>query len=283
MKLVHISDTHIGAGENADRLNRLVDDLLIHTDPKNCIVLHTGDLIDSATGENRREAKKILDRLAQNFSRVLLSPGNHDYGDKSGVGEHEARIFKEEFASYIFGDAQRDFPVPTPLGKEYVLIGLDSNAAELNCWNRWYAEGHLGSAQLDKLNRMLDSDSVRGKKVILYLHHHPFYYGYSVRPDIGDKNFFRYLKVRFTRLFRRLKDAHSLCQIIRDRVDVLCFGHMHLGLDCSGESGKYGIKLALDGGSTTCTEDDSDRMRCRIIDLDGLTYQVLMIKNDRWS
>lgn len=278
MKLVHISDTHIGAGENADRLNRLVDSLLRNNDPESCVVLHTGDLIDSATGENRREARKILDRLAQNGFRVFLSPGNHDYGGKSGVDEHEAKIFKEEFASYIFDSAQQGFPVLTPLGDKYVLIGLDSNAAELNCWNRWYAEGHLGSAQLDRLNHMLDSDLVRDKKVVLYLHHHPFYYGYSVRPDIGDKDFFWHLKVRFTRLFRRLKDAYSLCQIIRDRVDVLCFGHMHLGLDCSGESGKYGIKLALDGGSTTCTEGDSDRMRCRIIDLDELTYKVRMIK-----
>lgn len=276
MKLIHISDTHIGHGENASRLKEVIDHLLDHPpggDPENCLVIHTGDLIDSATDENRQLAKELLDRLANRY-QVLLCPGNHDYGDKTGIDEEAARAFCEEFSCYIFDGEQQDFPVLHQVNDKYVFIGLDSNAAELNCWEKKFAEGHLGSSQLDKLNCLLDSDQVRNKQVIVYLHHHPFYYGYSVMPDVGDKNPFFHLFAWVTRSFRRLKDAYTLCQITRDRVQVLLFGHMHHGLDCSGESRKYGIRLALDGGSTTCTEDDLDRMRYRVIDLSDITQPV---------
>ena len=66
--------------------------------------------------------------------------------------------------------------------------------------------------------------------------------------------------------------------MLRDRAQVLLFGHMHFGLDCGGEGRKYGIKLAMDGGSTTCTDDDTDRMRYRVIDLPDLSSTVRMLK-----
>lgn len=288
MKIIHISDTHIGsekiASMNAERMNMFVDDLLRHrlADPKKDVILHTGDLINSATGQNRYDAKKILDRLDHEGYRVILCPGNHDYGNNIAMEATKAKIFKTEFAPYIFHGARQEFPVLIPFD-DHVFIGLDSNADELNCWQRFFAEGHLGQKQLEKLNDMLDSDSVRGRKIILYMHHHPFYYGYSVKPDICDKNPLPHLLAGFTRSFRRLKDAYSLCQIIRNRIDVLCFGHMHHGLDCSGESSKYGIKLALDGGSITCADNNSDRMRYRIIDLESMTHEVRMIRMPRLS
>lgn len=280
MKIIHVSDTHIGAGYNAERTDLVVDDLIRHPpdDPARCVVVHTGDLIDAATADNRQNAKRRLDRLREAGYRVILCPGNHDYGDTMQVNSEAARMFKAEFASCLFHDEPREFPVLHRVNNDCALIGLDSNAAELKFPQGCFAEGHIGASQLDRLNRLLDSDAVAGKKVVLYLHHHPFYYGYSVMPDVGDRNVYKHLVARLTRPFRRMKDAYSLCRIIRDRVQVLLFGHMHEGLDCSDESGKYGIRLALDGGSTTDTENVHDRLRCRVIDLDTMTHTVRMIR-----
>jgi 3',5'-cyclic AMP phosphodiesterase CpdA len=279
MKIIHLSDTHIGEGSNAERTDLVVNDLVRRPpdDPGRCVVLHTGDLIHGASDANRRTAKARLDRLQAAGFRVVLCPGNHDYGDTMQVNSEAARAFQEEFGAYLFHDGPREFPVLHRLDDGRAMICLDSNAAELKFPQGLFAEGHLGAAQLEKLNRLLDSDALAGKTIVLSLHHHPFYYGYSVMPDVGDRSPFKHLAARMTRPFRRMKDAYSLCQVIRDRVRVVLFGHMHEGLDCSAESAKYGIPLALDGSSTTDTENVHDRLRYRVIDLDAMTHSVRML------
>jgi len=280
MKIIHLSDTHLGTGENAARFGMVVDDLITNlpADPRQCVVAHTGDLIHAATAENRQAGKAALDRLAAAGYRVILCPGNHDYGDTFGVSSEAAEIFKQEFAPYMFHQEPQAFPVLHHLDDGHVLVGLDSNAAELSRLQRWFAEGHLGESQLASLNRLLDTKDLAGKKIVLCLHHHPFYYGYSVMPDMGDSHILKHLVVRVTRPFRRMKDAYSLCQIVRDRVQAVLFGHKHEGLDCSPESVKYGIGLGLDGGSTTDTDDSNDRLRYRIVDLASMTHVTRMIK-----
>ncbi|MBI4809740.1 MAG: metallophosphoesterase [Nitrosomonadales bacterium] len=284
MKLIHISDTHIGRDDNTLRFERVVDDLLAHPPcaPEDCVIVHTGDLIDSATDTHRRAARVLLDRLATRY-RVLLCPGNHDYGDAISLDEEAAETFQQTFRDYIFQGKPSSFPVLSEVGANHAFIGLDSNAEELRFWERWFAEGHLGEAQLSALDRLLDSPVVAGKQVIIYLHHHPFSFGYSVTPDVGDRNPLYNLFTQLSRPFLRLKDAYSFSQVVRDRAQVLLFGHMHFGLDCSGESRKYGIQMALDGSSTTCAEDEADRMRYRVIDLADMSYTVrtLKLQDDR--
>ena len=154
---------------------------------------------------------------------------------------------------------------------DWACIGLDSNAAELRWWERWAAQGHLGRAQISALNALLDSAQVRQRKVLVYLHHHPFFDAYAVRADLADGNYLTHLLGWNTRRFRRLKDAYSLLQVLRDRANVLLFGHQHFGLDYSAEGQRYGIGLALDGSSSTGTQMDTDRMRYRVVDTASLT------------
>lgn len=279
MKLIHISDTHIGRDDYAMRFERVVDDLLAHPPgaAHECLIVHTGDLIDSASDANRRAARVLLDRLATRY-RVLLCPGNHDYGDATKVDEEAAEAFQQAFGDYIFQGQAASFPVVSEVGDDLVFIGLDSNAEELNFWERWFAEGHLGEKQLAALDRMLDSPAVAGKQVVVYLHHHPFSFGYSVMPDVGDRNPLYYFYIHLTRPFLRLKDAYSLGQVLRDRARALLFGHMHFGLDCSGDGRRYGMRLALDASSTTCAGDEADRMRYRVIDLADMSYTVRALK-----
>jgi len=124
------------------------------------------------------------------------------------------------------------------------------------------------------LNHLLDRPEVRQRKVLVYLHHHPFLDAFAVRADAAEQAYLSHLLGWNTRRFRRLKDAYSLLQCLRDRADVLLFGDQHFGLDYSAEGRRYGVTLALDGSSSTCTQMDTDRMRHRIVDTAHLTYQT---------
>jgi len=280
MKLIHLSDTHLGAADLGKRFEMIVDDLtrLRPCNPENHLIIHTGDLIDCATREYRAAARILLDRLRDFGYPVLLCPGNHDYGGFWSVNPHAARDFQEAFSDYIFRDHKATSFPSLYLQGDCAFIGLDSNAAELHCLDRFFAEGELGTEQLFRLNVLLDSKRLQGRKIVLFFHHHPFSFGYNVSPDVGDGRVSSHLFAGLTRPFRRLKDAYSFCRIVRDRVQVMLFGHMHYGLDCSGESMKYGIPLAMDGGSSTCAEAGEDRMRYRIIDLEDMTWKIRFLR-----
>jgi 3',5'-cyclic AMP phosphodiesterase CpdA len=276
MKIIHLSDTHVGRDNNAQRLQMLLDDIRTLGPPDQYLIVHTGDLNDNASPATMQQSRGLLDPLAQAGWRILMCPGNHDYGDALHVDPQCAALFRDGFGSYLFGRQAPQFPVLT-LTQDCALIGLDSNAAELGWWQRWAAEGQLGQAQLAALNRLLDQPAVRQRKVLVYLHHHPFFDAFVVRSDVADGHLLSHLLGWNTRRFRRLKDAYSLLQCLRDRVDILLFGHQHLGLDYRTEAQRYGIALALDASSSTATQMDTDRMRYRVIDVASNRVEVRLV------
>ncbi len=72
---VHISDTHVGAGHNAD-----VDDAMFkeiaQLSPKAAFVINTGDVCENGTVEQFARYQKILADLDD--IRSYVAPGNHD-------------------------------------------------------------------------------------------------------------------------------------------------------------------------------------------------------------
>lgn len=281
MKVIHLSDTHIGKTQNTRPLELLLHDLLTHIPPdkrSEHLIIHTGDLIDIGNAQQRGMGKEFLMQLRYEGFELLVCPGNHDCGNALRVDPLMLADFRTEFATYIFSGEAHSFPALT-VKDNWALIGLDSNEAEVesNLLVRLMAEGHLGQAQLAKLDSLIEEQRSLGRKILVYLHHHPFQFGYSVKADRGDKEeLFRRLK-RYTRKFRRLKDAFSLCQILQDRTDILLFGHKHAGLDCSVDGQRYGIGLALDGGSSTGYTQHDSRLRYRIIDLDKTQVETRLV------
>jgi 3',5'-cyclic AMP phosphodiesterase CpdA len=276
MKIIHLSDTHVGRAPNAERLQLLLDDIAQLGDPADFLILHTGDLNDRGSPEAMQQSRALLDPMQAQGWRILLCPGNHDYGDSLHVDPNWAAQFRDHFSSMIFGKQPKQFPVLT-LTDDCALIGLDSNEAEMHFWERWAAEGNLGKKQIAALNTLLDRPDVQQRKVVLYLHHHPFFDAFAVRADVADSGYFSHLFGWNTRRFRRLKEAYTLMQCIRDRVDILLFGHQHFGLDYSAEGQRYGIPLALDGSSSTAMQMDTDRMRYRVIDVTSGTYETRFV------
>ena len=276
MKIIHLSDTHVGRGDNMRRLQALLVDVAQLGEPQEYLIVHTGDLNDAAQPDLIRQSRALLDAMAAKGWRILLAPGNHDYGDALHTDPQCAEQFCAGLGRYLFARQPAHFPVLTLTG-DCALIGLDSNAAALSWWQRWAAEGHLGAPQLAELSALLDMPQVRRRKVLVYLHHHPFLDAFTVRADVADRAYLAHLLGWNTRRFRRLKDAYSLMQCLRDRVDVLLFGHQHYGLDYSAEARRYGLSLALDASSSTCTQMDTDCMRYRVIDMQTLAVDTRLV------
>ncbi len=83
--MVCISDIHFGANLSA-HVSRFVETA---TDPRlnpDRIVIIAGDMTQHATEPEYRDAEKLLHALLDAGLRVVLTPGNHDFGD--WIGEY---------------------------------------------------------------------------------------------------------------------------------------------------------------------------------------------------
>jgi hypothetical protein len=138
------------------------------------------------------------------------------------------QLFKECFKQDVI------FPTEKVSGDCH-FIGINSMEAELSALDLAGADGEVGDDQLNALNAKIETirQEKPTDKIIVYLHHHPFYYHY----------------------FKRLKDADDLKEVLRERVDengnnikkanILLFGHKHDEKRFQSKEKKYGIDLIL--------------------------------------
>jgi 3',5'-cyclic AMP phosphodiesterase CpdA len=239
-KIIHLSDVHVGYGDLGERFRCIIDNIVFLKEPaSDYVVVVTGDIVDNAAqSSSYQEAKMYLDKLETAGFKVLLAPGNHDYGTGSLGSKKYARLFKKVF----FGNQNVKFP-KLDLVDGIAFIGLDSMADELNWYDRLFANGELGDAQLKRLDSMLNRKSVKDCSYrVIYLHHHPF----DPMP------------------FHELKDSQELGELLRKhgRIDALLYGHNHQG---KKRNGKWGISRCYDAGTTT--RKDGGIGVHRIIDL----------------
>jgi hypothetical protein len=172
--------------------------------------------------------------------KLLIVPGNHDYG--TGI-EGDAKyipLFKERF----FGSKDISYP-KLDIIDEIAFIGLDSMAEELHWFDRFFSEGELGKKQLERLKKILKMPEVASRKKVVYLHHHPFDF----------------------KLGMELKDRDDLKKVIENKVDMILFGHYHHDEASAGKifNGVWGIRRCYNAGSSTHKNGNPGTQR--IIDL----------------
>ncbi len=264
-KIIHISDIHVGRSKpdvEKDNFGKIVGKIVRDYKRENPIIIITGDIVNDGEKWQYDEARVIIDKLYDAQFRVLLIPGNHDYG-KNGNHAVKANFesFKTSFAHFFEG-GNVNFPYVPPVANfgGHVFIGLDSMMAvfrdgKVEAPNDgifagggltvdqerevYFASGKLGADQIQRTLDILESYKNRPseQKVILYLHHHPFY----IIRGIGD------------RLVHSLKDGGDFLKMIYGRVDLLLFGHEHIHLDFSGTpwSKIYSIPKMLCSGKSS--------------------------------
>ena len=255
MKFIHISDLHIHYGENENdtiSARLLVNEIISkYTSSNKPWVVITGDLVQDGRKRQYKKAVEILSELIENGFKLLIQPGNHDYGPRGFIAYTE--LAQGRFQKYILGrllDDKRALQSGVEMEDLYprliehdddgvVFIELDS-VEEVEDAPAHFARGAIGSFQMRKMVTEIDKAMSSGKKVVVLVHHHPFYRGELAAPVM------------------EMEDSREFMTAIKGKVDVLCFGHKHKS-DCwsfvsnqdrDGYSEKYQVPWILASGKS---------------------------------
>lgn len=261
MKIIHLSDLHIGKSKNLEKAQQIVDWILenqrLH---QSDLVVISGDLVDDGQTWQFEKARDLIGRLREEDYLVLVAPGNHDYGPN---GFREDQASKREFRELISGVGE--YPaVFIRSGQAFVV--LDSMEAEMQRREIWGAQGYLGLDQLQKLDLLLDelAENPAVEGVILIMHHHPF----------------DYLFYHGLRDHANLKGVITRREGEAPRVNVLLFGHKHLDHRFNdpedNKEALFGIDLIYASGQTV-ERNESGKMTLPVIDLKEKTIQRYLI------
>ena len=241
-KIIHLSDLHIGHEDCGKNFRRIINRISKTMLPAgNYIIVITGDIVNNANHEDyTNEAVKGVGLLRKRGYRVLVAPGNHDYGNGADLKKEFVALFKQKF----YGTEDFSWPRLDIIGNT-AFIGLDSMAEELHWYDQFFPEGELGKPQLLSLKNILGEEKVAKRKKVVYLHHHPFDYKFLMQ----------------------LKDNDELRNVISDRVDAILFGHYHRDGESAGRdyNGTWGIPRCYNAGSSTHKNGNTGFQR--IIDL----------------
>lgn len=192
MRIFHISDLHI---RSDNKHNFQVESKLVKLEKELTsldLVVCTGDITDDGTETQYANALKILTPFT---GRIILTPGNHDYGAAGLIYKKECvkrfKVFKS-----LLEHPKRDF---------YALriLDLDSNLRTSTPLD--FARGEVGWWDRRKIKKF-GLDCKANKLISLVcLHHTPFEEHWALQ----------------------LKDQHEFLRACEGYVDYVLVGHEH--------------------------------------------------------
>lgn len=233
-KVLHLSDLHIECERPDDEIAKfeiIIKYIQKHYLIDDTIIVITGDIDDIPRSRNYSCSSLLMKRLYDLKYIVLPVPGNHDF--KEGDGSDHWNSMKE-FIDRILKPNQVaaiknwEFPLNIPYkyqkGNIY-FFGVNS----LNRLEGHYqlAEGRIGEKQTQKLIKEIDLVKSDDNLIVVILHHHPFLI------SLGDYGILAWHK---------LVDGYEFLEAIRDKVDILMFGHEHIHFKMLN---KYGVRYIL--------------------------------------
>jgi DNA repair exonuclease SbcCD nuclease subunit len=212
IELIHVSDLHFGKSRKQTRraksLLRKINEQHEFTANQERYLLVTGDI----THHGRLSEYKLASKALLPFKdRVLLTPGNHDYGSFFGTWYKKkcARYFDVPFANNLgFKHAflnKKIFPkvLESADGQaKLMIIGLNScTKKDLEDFSR----GKIGQTQREELTKELCESDPNIPKLV-FLHHIP-------DKEAKPKN------------IMTLEDWPDLMKIVQGKVKMMAFGH----------------------------------------------------------
>jgi len=256
IRIIHVSDLHFHEenekNEEAEAFLYGIGKKYAFGPDSSNYLLVTGDIVDDGSSRQYRNAFEALKPFKD---RLLIVPGNHDYGICGNLYSNAcARAFDDTFKPLWdkcrFYDKE---PVGCVLsdghGTEVLAVGLNSVLKTHSPLD--LARGEIGEGQLDKLNAILSKPEYADKPKIVFLHHRP------------QKDWWFFV----------LTDSEDMMAILsQNRVAIVAFGHS--GGDMRSEEPpqarimnvivkRYGIKYLLNANSSVSAG------RCYEITIEG--------------
>ncbi|CAK8724501.1 MAG: 3',5'-cyclic AMP phosphodiesterase CpdA [Candidatus Electronema aureum] len=257
MRIIHLSDIHVGKDATNIREQHFSSIVNWILNKKNLhqadYVIITGDIVHNGRSKEYQDAQVQINKLNAGDLKVFSVPGNHDYGF-SGIVQKDKCIYR--FKEYIVDNVHLTYPYCDP-NTTYPIVLLDSMLSEMQNNHTWGAQGEIGAEQLKTLEDILYHLDSTGKRAIVALHHHPFFYNN----------------------FLQLRDDDAFKSIIKQkgssgasRVKCVLFGHKHVEKRFNGDDGnrekEYGIDVIFASGSTTEPRPNyADKLVVPVIDL----------------
>lgn len=257
MKVIHLSDLHLGRSNNIKKIARIREWIINHREQHGAeVIVISGDITNDGDKRQFLKARAVIEDLREAGFRVLVVPGNHDYGP---LGITESTRSAKHFRRLLAGG--KEYPRLEYIeGNAFVL--LNSMQGEFRSVEMIGAEGQLGRVQLEELEGILESlhDDPKVDRVVVILHHHPFDY----------------------KKFHVLRDARRFLKVLsggdRDRswTGVVLFGHKHIDhrFNDPGQNreAQYGLDLIYAAGSAV-EQDPEGKFVIPVIDLNDLVIE----------
>lgn len=207
-------------------------------------VVITGDLTNLALEPEFEAVKRLIEEeLGVDADHVTIVPGNHDLYTQGAL---RSRRFTRFFAPYLTSDLP-DLAADLSLGRfpivklrgPLALIGISSAVPRLPL----LASGHIGSLQLEALERILAHEEVKRRTPVIALHH-PIHNPSSMLAN-------------FTRGLVDASDFGDAIATVKD--GLLLHGHLHVRTQRRFAT-KAGSVLSVGATSASLEHEDEHQM-----------------------
>jgi 3',5'-cyclic AMP phosphodiesterase CpdA len=226
VKILHVSDTHYGQPQAAMRCAPVVSHILEREDIARCVVVHTGDLMETPTRSEMRTAISCWRPVAEACRAFVLCRGNHDVSAKgvfrfvpdSGIWEVAAEGLMSCTTSFAAGP-WRIIPADSCVLPPGWRPRIDPQQA--------LAQGYLGPEQRQRICAEVALARASGQLSVVPMHHCPT----GGNPAL------------------RLLDRLELMEELQDvgGCDVMLTGHLHRSLV---RERSYGARVLISSPKT---------------------------------
>lgn len=238
--ILHLSDLHIGADDNANEYANIVGSIVANHDPEVDAVLITGDLVDNAAMREFEAWAQITDVLIAAGFKVMAVPGNHDVFTTRGVdvgfkGTREG--WRAHVLPRIGGETLAHGVREWRWGGRQIL-GTDTQLASSQDDDIGAARGRLGNSQLGEIIICLETGG------IVAGHH----------------------RLLWRDVLHALDDANQFLRILEPRAGLYLCGHQHA--DVASQRGDLRIVAA-----PRSTQRHQGRLRYRVFDVEDYEHR----------
>ena len=262
-RIAHISDLHLSLNNGKGRDLRLIE-LLEDIKKRECDhIVITGDLADNPIPEDLIYAREIFAQFElMKYDLLSVVPGNHDIYGSAPPGEMMF-MFPKICSEININEMQRQF-IDTykeifPEGAEFPYVKVFGNVAliGINSLIGWSVDlnpegsnGGIDEDGFEKLEKILKSEIVKDKVIIVLIHHH------FSKPDDVVEQPGHSLWINAVENKMKFHDSGKFLKLLKKRgVNLVLHGHTHY----TGVYVKKGITFVNSSACSIPLTDDRIR------------------------